>query len=93
MAEIAEQLKSEEDTPALQLAKISASKPTSKPKGAKKKLKGHVLKRTSTVVIETQTLDKTKDNEGQKKINQYIMIKDLGKYEILSICTHLTSFP
>ena len=42
-------------------------------------LKGAVLKRTHTSVIETNKLDKTRDDEGQKKINQYLFIKDLGK--------------
>ena len=42
-------------------------------------LKGAVLKRTLTGVIETNKLDKTIDDEGQKKINQYLLIKDLGK--------------
>ena len=42
-------------------------------------LKGAVLKRTQTSVIETNKLDKTRDEEGQKKINQYVFIKDIGK--------------
>ena len=42
-------------------------------------LKGAVLKRIQSTVIETNRLDKTRDGEGQKKINQYLFIKDLGK--------------
>ena len=38
-----------------------------------------VLKRTQTNVIETSKLDKTRDDEGQKKINQYLLIKDIGR--------------
>ena len=44
------------------------------------------LKRAKTTleaensVIHTSKLDITKDEEGNKKINQYLLIKDLGKY-------------
>ena len=41
---------------------------------------GPSLRRTSTMVIETNKLDKTKDEEGQKGINNYLLIKDLGRY-------------
>ena len=36
-------------------------------------------KASSTTVIETRQVDKSVDDEGQKKINQYLLIKDLGR--------------
>ena len=42
-------------------------------------LRGVVLKRMQSSVVETSKLDKTIDEDGQKKINQYLMIKDIGK--------------
>lgn len=46
--------------------------------------KGHMLKRTNTAVVETQKLDKTRDDEGNKKINNYLLIKEIGRYYFLS---------
>jgi hypothetical protein len=37
------------------------------------------LKRTKSTVIETSILDKTVDDDGQKKINQYVLIKEIGR--------------
>mgnify|MGYP007122280739 FL=1 len=42
-------------------------------------LRSPILKRTQTSVVETKVLDKTRDDEGQKKINNYLLVKDLGK--------------
>jgi len=44
----------------------------------KEKSRTPELNRT-TSVIETKQVDKSVDEEGQKKINQYLLIKDLGK--------------
>ena len=38
--------------------------------------------RTKSQVIETNHLDKTIDDEGQKKINQYVLVKELGRYQM-----------
>lgn len=35
--------------------------------------------RTKSTVVETEQLTKTKDKQGQKKINQYTMIKEIGR--------------
>lgn len=35
--------------------------------------------KASSTVIETRQVDKSVDDEGQKKINQYLLIKDLGR--------------
>ena len=42
-------------------------------------LKGAILKRNQSTVIETSKLDITRDDDGQKKINQYLLIRDLGR--------------
>ena len=42
-------------------------------------MRSPLLQRTKTTVVETNKLDKTRDDDGQKKINHYLLVKDLGK--------------